>query len=123
MDRTQRKVERELRKRERQERRKQRLEALVAWCEQHPLFAMCIGMTGLSILTRTVTAVTRVAVTEHQLKREEQLKDYRVYDRSSGDYVKLNRPLTGAEQVELDARHSNGESVTSVLHDMGKIKM
>lgn len=123
MDKTQQKVERELKKRERKEKRQEQFDKFVAFCEQHPLFAMCVGSALLGLFTKTVTAVTRVAISEHQLKREEQLKDYRVYDRSSGDYVKLNRPLTGSEQVELDARHTNGESVTSILHDMGKIKM
>ena len=122
MDKTQRKIERELKKRERQERRQEKIDKFVAFCEAHPLFAMCVGTALLGLITKTVTAVTRVAISEHQLKREEQLKDYRVYDRATGDYVTLNKPLTGSEQVELATRRQGGEMVTLILDDMGKIK-
>ena len=50
-----------------------------------------------------------------KLKKEQELKDLYVYDRSAGMYLKLRRPLTNFEKLELDRRHHSGESVTHIL--------
>lgn len=76
----------------------------------------------------TLTAVAGVGAVADRLvgrriraanvRHEEQLKRLYVYDRRNGHYVHLRRPLKASEQLSLDQRRRNGESVTEILNSM-----
>ena len=55
---------------------------------------------------------------KHDLKKEQELKDLYVYDRSLGIYHELRRKLRPSEVREIDARRQAGESMTSILSSM-----
>ena len=55
--------------------------------------------------------------------RAETIKKKYIYDPSGGFYWPTKRALTGAEKLELDTRHRNGESLGQILVDMKLLKM
>lgn len=59
------------------------------------------------------------AVSNHKL---ETIKRKYIYDPSGGFYWPTRRALTGAEKLELDERHRNGESYGQILVDMKLLK-
>ncbi len=77
---------------------------------------MAIGFIG------GVDKLARRVDLKRDLKKEQELKDLRVYNRSTGDYLTLRRKMTAKEQVMYEARKKNGESTASILYDMGLLK-
>ena len=55
-------------------------------------------------------------------RRETKRRDTEKYDPVTGSWLKLKRPMTAREQVELAERRQNGESTTVVLSSMGILK-
>ena len=66
----------------------------------------------------TIKLATKVA-NNHKV---ETIKRKYIYDPSGGFYWPTRRPLTGAEKLELDERHRNGESYGQILVDMKLLK-
>ena len=67
---------------------------------------------GTERLTRNIARTKKV-------KEDRYHRDYEVYDRSSGMYLQLRRPMTAAEQYEYSFRKKHGESPVEILSDMG----
>lgn len=78
------------------------------------------------VIAPGVIALTKKLVKEvNRTKRLNEDKFHRertVYNRSSGSFIELKRKLTAKEQLELDRRKRNGESVAQILFDMGVIR-
>ena len=65
-----------------------------------------------------VNGMVRTIDRKVDLRKEQQLKDLYIYDRSMGKYLKLRRKLTSREQVEFDMRKRSGESAAQILASM-----
>lgn len=56
------------------------------------------------------------------LHKEEQLKDFRVYDTSLGHYWELRKKLSNSQWLEIERRRGAGESLGDILYDMKVLK-
>lgn len=95
--------------------------SIVGWCIDHPAETAA----GLTALGTAAAGVTKLASkVDHKL--ETRLEDYRrkteKYDPVTGSWLKLKRPMTSAEQIELAERRQNGESTTIILASMDILK-
>lgn len=52
------------------------------------------------------------------LKKEEEMKNLYMYDRSKGRYQKLRHPMTPSEAIEYEARRRQGETFMEALMNM-----
>jgi len=84
------------------------------WVKEHPY-------ETIGLLT-AVTALGKMCGKTVGNGLEERRRNRSKYDPQTGSYVKLRRPLTAKEQVELAERRQNGESVTLILDDFGLLK-
>lgn len=70
------------------------------------------GYKAIEKLTGNIARYKRAKEDRYHRERE-------IYDRSSGMYLKLNRPMTDREQYEFSYRKSRGERPAYILADMG----
>lgn len=87
------------------------------WISQNKevaIAAIPFAIVGLKTANNAVRAASR----KSDLKKEQELKDLYIYDRSIGKYHKLRRPMRTSEMLELDRRRANGESMIRILDDM-----
>ena len=62
------------------------------------------------------------AVRQHNLREERELKDYRVYDRRLGAYLRLRRPLKNSDWKKIELRLERGERLVDVLRKLDMLK-
>lgn len=62
------------------------------------------------------------ALRTHRLNLEERNRYKHVYDPSLGMYYETRRKLTNKDKLTIDRRHKNGESIGSILEDLGILK-
>lgn len=84
------------------------------FCVQHPTAAAVIGSTLLAGATTVAKDVRR----EHRIKKEEDRRDSRIYDRKADMWLETRRPLNNREKARLTERYNNGESKYEILKDM-----
>ena len=102
-------------------RAKRNFEATKEWCEKNPAMATAIAsgiLVGLKGAGKLVHSVDRKIDMKHQQK----LMDERIYVPSLHKHVVLRRPMTRYETIEYDRRKASGESIISILYDMGLLK-
>ena len=85
--------------------------------ENKEVLLVVLPLAGAAV-AGTIKLATKV-VNNH---RVETIKRKYIYDPSGGFYWPTRRPLTGAEKLELDERHRNGESYGQILVDMKLLK-
>lgn len=88
------------------------------WASEHREEA--IGLA--TVVVTGAVSLTKLAVRDNNRRKAEQYKDLHWYDPSLGKYLTLKRKATAKEILEVDRRHKNGESITSILDDMRLIK-
>lgn len=54
-------------------------------------------------------------------KKEQDHRDYDVWDPSAGVHIRCKKRLSNADRIEFSMRHSNGEATVDILKDMGLI--
>lgn len=89
----------------------------VVWGMNHPVEAA--GIVG-GIAT-VVGGINKVG-NRREKRREDKIKETRVYDNRTGFYCYLKKPLTANQKAELASRQLNGESVTAVLKSWNVLK-
>ena len=77
--------------------------------------------TGIAVV-KTVTGIVKSVDRKMDLKKEQDLKDLYIYDRSLGYYHELNRKLKPSEALEIDKRRCDGESMAHILASMKLLK-
>ena len=91
------------------------------WCITHKEETAFIATTGIAAIGAVGKMAKRID-RKVDLKREQNLKDLYVYDRSLGIYHRLNRKLRPSEAIEIDRRRSQGESMIHILSSMRLLK-
>lgn len=91
------------------------------WTVTHKEEVAFIATTSVAAIG-AVGKIIRTIDRKIDLKREKDLKDLYVYDRSRGRYHKLRHKMTTSEAIEYDRRRSEGETVTQILSSMNLIK-
>lgn len=77
--------------------------------------------TGIVVI-KTISGIAKSVDRKIDLKKEQDLKDLYIYDRSLGYYHELNRKLKPSEALEIDQRRSNGETMAQILASMKLLK-
>ena len=66
--------------------------------------------------------VIKTAKRDSQIRKEQDLKDLYIYDRSMGHYWELKRKLKPSEWQTFERRKANGERVGEILQSMRVLK-
>lgn len=93
---------------------KQVKNGVVNFCVQNPTAAAIIGSTLFGGLTTIAKDVRK----DYRIKKENNLRDSRIYDRKADQWFETRRPLTNREKARLTERYNNGESKYNILKDM-----
>lgn len=87
---------------------------VVDFCEKNPTAAAVIG----SALFGGITSIVKDARRDHKIKKENDRRDSRIYDRKADLWLETKRPLSNREKARLTERYNNGESKYEILKDM-----
>ncbi len=77
---------------------------------------------AVPVVTAVVYGSTKIitnAQRNHNQKVKEEAKFLNVYDPSNGQYIRLRKPMSNQEKIQLDSLRANGYSVTRALDIMG----
>ena len=77
------------------------------------------GATVVSAASGLMRAVNNSSV---GMKRQKDMKELSVYDRSAGHYWALRRKLSNSEWTEVELRRKNGERLGDILEGMKVLK-
>lgn len=91
------------------------------WVVNNKETAIALGTAAVGVIGGVDKLASRID-RKRDLKKMQELKDLRVYNRSTGNYLELRRKMTAKEQVIYEARKRNGEKAASILNDMGLLK-
>ena len=94
----------------------------VEWFNENKEFAITVAIPMTIAVVGGVNKMARSIDRKMDLKKEQELKDLRVYNRSTGDYLTLRRKMSAKEQVQFEARKRNGEPTAMILNEMGLLK-
>ena len=94
-----------------------RFRTVSEWCANNTDLLVVLVPAGISLATGAMKMHGK-HVQRKNLKKEQDLKELYIYDRSLGMYHKLNKPLTSNQAIEIERRRENGERMASVLRDM-----
>lgn len=84
----------------------------------HKQEILVFGPGAIALTQKLIREVNR----GRRIKEDKHHREKTVYNRSCGSYIELRRKLTANEQLELDRRKRNGESIAEILSDMGVMK-
>ncbi len=73
---------------------------------------------AIPVVAPIVLVIIKQAKTDHNHRKEQELKDLYIYDRSAGHYWPLCRKPKASEWVEIDSRKAAGEDYYVILTDM-----
>lgn len=87
-----------------------------AWefAKEHPAEALALATATVGGLTGLVKRADRHAT----IRKEQELKDRYIYDRSLGKYWKTRKAPSVGQQLEIERRKKNGESMGDILSSM-----
>ena len=100
---------------------KEKFNDVKKWCEEHPDLAIAsasaviVGIRGAGRIARSIDR-------KIDLAKQQKLMDERIYVPSLHKHVNLTRPMTKYETIEYERRKEEGESIVSILYDMGLLK-
>lgn len=83
---------------------------------------LAVAVPVVTVVLGGAAKVGSKAIHNHTVNKELKEQACRVYDRGLGKFVYLRRPMKAAEELELEARKANGESIRAILKDMGLLK-
>ena len=79
-------------------------------------------IVGTPIVLGVGKRIINHACRAHRLNLEERNRYKHVYDPSLGMYYELRRKLTNKDKLIIDRRKKNGETIGSILEDLGILK-
>ena len=109
--------EKESKRREFKENVKRKFSNAVNFVSDHKEEIMILSpiiMAGIA----GVTKVSKGMIRNHNLNKEQDLKELYCYDRSLGHYWKLRKPLSNNDWMTINDRKKNGETLADILSSM-----
>lgn len=109
--------EKESKRREFKENVKRKFSNAVNFVSDHKEEIMILSpiiMAGIA----GVTKVSKGMIRNHNLNKEQDLKELYCYDRSLGHYWKLRKPLSNNDWITINDRKKNGETLADILSSM-----
>ena len=94
----------------------------VEWFNENKEFAVTVAIPAAIAVVGGANKIAKSVDRKVDLKKEQMLKDRRVYNRSTGSYLALRRKMTAREQVEYERRKKNGEPIALILNEMGLLE-
>lgn len=94
----------------------------VAWFNENKEFAVTVAIPAAIAVIGGANKIAKSVDRKVDLKKEQMLKDRRVYNRSTGSHLALRRKMTAREQVEYERRKKNGEPTALILNEMGLLE-
>lgn len=87
-----------------------------AWefCKEHPAESFALATATVGGLMGLVKRHDRNVA----IRKEQELKDRYIYDRSIGKYWKTRKTPTTGQQLEIERRKHNGETMGDILSSM-----
>lgn len=86
----------------------------VEFVKEHPTESLALATTAVGGMLGLVKRHDR----NNAVKEQQRLKDEYIYDRSLGTYWKTRRKRTPGENLEIERRRRNGESLGEILSSM-----
>ena len=93
---------------------KEKLDQAWSFCKEHPAESLAAATAGIGGLMGLIKRHDRYTT----LRKEQELKDRYIYDRSIGKYWKTRKVPTVGEQLEIERRKKSGESMGDILSSM-----
>lgn len=93
----------------------------VCWVADHPTESIGIA-TACGAAIGGVNKLVRAVDKKIDIQKEDYRRKTEKYDAKTGSWIKLKRPLTAREEVELAERRENGESLTLIMDSFGVLK-
>lgn len=87
------------------------------WAVENKEVVIALAPVAIGMVKGTKSIVHSVD-RKMDIRKEQNLKDLYIYDRSMGRYLKLRKKLSSNEQLEIERRKRNGESLCSILASM-----
>lgn len=94
----------------------------VEWFNENKEFVVTVAIPAVIAVVGGANKIAKSVDRKVDLKKEQMLKDRRVYNRSTGSYLALRRKMTAREQVEYERRKKNGEPIALILNEMGLLE-
>ena len=87
-----------------------------AWefAKEHPAESLALATATVGGLTGLIKRADRHSA----IRKEQELKDRYIYDRSIGKYGKTRKVPSTGQQLEIERRKKNGESMGDILSSM-----
>lgn len=93
------------------------------------LKTVCAGAIALSPILIPLGGLAVQAKRNSRLRKKqnfdmkvEKEKEYKIYDRSLGAYLDLNKKLSKSDLKTIDQRKQSGERLINILDDLGVLK-
>lgn len=111
-------ITKEIKKEERKRKWAERKQKVADWWDSNKYYvAIALPIVG-SVATKTIRVVGKAV----DARKEERLKDLRLYDTSLGHYWELKRKLDNNDWVTINRRRDRGESLGRILDEMNVLK-
>lgn len=104
----------ELKRRQLKEKVKSKVDQAMEFVKEHPAESFALATTVGGGLFGLIKRRDRNSA----IREQQRLKDEYIYDRSLGTYWKLRRKRTAGENLEIERRRKNGESLGDILASM-----
>lgn len=90
---------------------------VIQWCSDNKEVLIVLVPVGAGLVKSGMNMHSK-HVAKSNLKREKELQELYVYDRSLGMYHRLNKPLSSNQAIEIERRRGDGERMALILRDM-----
>lgn len=91
------------------------------WIVDNKEFLVIAIPAVATVVKGTSKIVTKIS-NNIAIAQEKKIKSMRVYDRSLGKYIELNRPLKNSDMKVILERRDEGERLSNILMDMNLVK-
>ena len=90
------------------------------WAANNKEFLIIAVPVGVSAIAEGRKVISQVSTNANR-RKEQDHRDYDVWDPSAGVQIRCKRKLSNADRIEISMRRANGESTAYILKDMGLI--
>lgn len=90
------------------------------WIVNNKEFLIVATPIAIGAVAESRKVISQIGTNANR-RKEQNHRDYDVWDPSAGIHIHCKRKMTNAERIEFSRRHANGESTVYILQDMGLI--
>lgn len=87
------------------------------WVANNREFLIVATPIAIGAVAEARKVVSQVSTNVNK-KKEQDHRNYDVWDPSAGVHIRCKRKLSNADRIEFSMRHANGEKTVDILRDM-----